>query len=215
MKLAALGVTVTVATGDYGVSNFMCACSADSGSSESSWTGANSWEGEGYFPSFPASCPYVTAIGATMGANGYPPAVGSTELTCQSQLGGVITSAGGFSTYYATPSWQASATSTYLGQFDAANAPAPGYNSYGRGIPDLSLVGVYYQAVVGGHFMSFFGTSASTPVAAAMVTLINSARAVKGLGSIGFINPTIYANAVSKNLCSTLLLRKFVVAGQV
>jgi len=27
----------------------------------------SSWSGQGYFPYFPASCPYVTAVGATMG----------------------------------------------------------------------------------------------------------------------------------------------------
>ena len=31
------------------------------------WLGSNSWHGQGYFPSFPATSPYVTSIGATMG----------------------------------------------------------------------------------------------------------------------------------------------------
>ena len=42
--------------------------------------------GKGYFPSFPATSPYVTAVGATMG-----PESGDPEIACQSQLGGVIT----------------------------------------------------------------------------------------------------------------------------
>lgn len=29
------------------------------------WNGT-SWSGTGYFPAFPASCPYVTAVGGTM-----------------------------------------------------------------------------------------------------------------------------------------------------
>ncbi len=27
---------------------------------------SNRWTGQGYFPNYPASCPYVTAVGATM-----------------------------------------------------------------------------------------------------------------------------------------------------
>jgi len=48
--------------------------------------GPTSWTGRGYFPSFPATSPYVTAVGATMG-----PESGTEEIACQSQLGGVIT----------------------------------------------------------------------------------------------------------------------------
>ena len=36
----------------------------------SNWTDGNSsWSGMGYFPSFPATSPYVTAVGATMGTS--------------------------------------------------------------------------------------------------------------------------------------------------
>lgn len=194
MKLGAIGVTVTISSGDDGVSNSNCACSNSSGSSVSSWTGAGSWTGQGYFPNFPASCPYVTALGATMGSGGYPPAVGGTELACQSQLGGVITSGGGFSTYYAQPSWQQSTVTAYFNGLTAATTPAAGYNKNGRGIPDMAMLGVYYQVVLGGQLISLFGTSCSSPVTAAMVSLINAARYVQGAGSIGFMNPTLYAN---------------------
>ena len=44
------------------------------------------WTGVGYFPSFPASAPYVTAVGATQGPESDDP-----EIACQSQEGGVIT----------------------------------------------------------------------------------------------------------------------------
>jgi len=44
------------------------------------------WSGVGYFPSFPASAPYVTAVGATQGPESDDP-----EIACQSQEGGVIT----------------------------------------------------------------------------------------------------------------------------
>lgn len=64
----------------------------------------------------------------------------------QSQLGAVITTGGGFSTYFKTPSWQAAAVSGYLAAVTgSASAPAPGFNPQGRGIPDVSLIGVSYQ----------------------------------------------------------------------
>ena len=76
-KLAAVGVTIAVSSGDNGVINYVfpcisqytvsffnCACQASSSSSASSWACTNTWTGTGYFPSFPATSPYVTAVGA-------------------------------------------------------------------------------------------------------------------------------------------------------
>ena len=41
--------------------------------------------GTGYFPTFPASNPYVTAVGATMGAEGgsVVPRLGQRDQACQ------------------------------------------------------------------------------------------------------------------------------------
>ena len=85
MKLAAMGVTIFAASGDDGVAGFNYACNSNSGSAATGgrWTGA-AWTGQGYFPMFPASNPYVTAVGATMGARGYPPASQAAEVACQS-----------------------------------------------------------------------------------------------------------------------------------
>ncbi len=97
LKLAAMGVTISVSSGDDGVANvgcacdrskgvsvYNCACQANSGKSASSWKGSNSWSGFGYFPSFPATCPYVTAVGATMGnGGGGASSIGSEEIACQ------------------------------------------------------------------------------------------------------------------------------------
>ena len=52
-----------------------------------------SGSGTGYFPSFPATAPYVTAVGATMGTNtvkGAVPPVGGTESGCMSNNDGEI-----------------------------------------------------------------------------------------------------------------------------
>ena len=148
--------------------------------------GSSSWSGKGYFPSFPATCPYVTAVGATMG-----PELGQTEIACQSQLGGIITTGGGFSTYYSTPSYQQSILDYYFDNLKSK--PRSGYNSEGRGYPDIAFIGVNYQVYIQGSIYSLYGTSASAPVLAAMVSLINAERLKNNQSSVGFLNPTLYA----------------------
>jgi len=207
MKLAAMGATIVVATGNDGASTSTgdsCQCGADSSSKGSSWYSSggggagtkSGWTGQGYFPYFPASCPYVTAVGATMG-----PENGNTEVACQSQQGGVITSGGGFSTFFAQPAWQQVAVSAYLkaANSSALTAPAAGFNPRGRAYPDVALLGVNYQVIISGSPVGIYGTSASAPVFAAMITLINSARQAAGLPNVGFINPTLYAASAKLN----------------
>lgn len=42
-------------------------------------------------------------------------------------------------------------------------------------------------------FSLVFGTSASAPTTASIITLINDARIAVGKGPVGFINPSIYS----------------------
>ena len=44
---------------------------------------------------------------------------------------------------------------------------------------------------VDGQFHLIYGTSASAPVVASMITLINDARITAGKNPVGFINPTV------------------------
>ena len=190
LKLGLQGVTITVSSGDNGVSyqdsDLNCMCDADSSSTQTPWkkTIQKAWNGTGYFPSFPATSQYVTAIGATMGPN-----KGSNEVTCQSNKGGVITSGGGFSTFFNQSSWQLKATSDY---FKLTGTPNPGYNPSGRGYPDISLIGVEYAVIIDGAVNYLYGTSCSSPVFGAFISLINAARLSQGLPSLGFLNPTLY-----------------------
>ena len=39
-----------------------------------------------------------------------------------------------------------------------------------------------------------YGTSVGTPIFAAMIALVNSARKEAGKGPVGFVNPVLYAN---------------------
>ena len=67
----------------------------------------------------------------------------------------------------------------------------------GRGYPDISLAAAYYSVVLGGEDATLFGTSASTPVLSAMVTLVNSRRLQAGKSALGWINPSLYSVAQS------------------
>lgn len=82
----------------------------------------------GYNPSFPATSAWVTAVGATMG-----PETGDPEIACQSQLGGVITTGGGFSTLVSRPNYQKNAVNYY----NTLAHPPSGYATGGRGYPDI------------------------------------------------------------------------------
>jgi tripeptidyl-peptidase-1 len=176
-KLGLKGVTITVSSGDDGVANYEAR-------SDSSQCGFN--------PSFPATCPYVTAVGATMG-----PEFGQPEVACTSNNGGLITTGGGFSVFFPRPSYQDAAIKQYL--TTAPNLPPSSmYNTAGRGYPDVALLGHNYQVVIGGGTYTVSGTSASSPVFAGFVTLINNYRASIGKGPVGFINPALYQFAAQK-----------------
>jgi len=175
-KLGLRGITVVVASGDDGVANY----------------GArNNASACGFTPSYPATSPYVLAVGATQG-----PESGLPEQACMSNNGGIITSGGGFSIYFPQPSYQSTAVATYLST--APNLPPQSlFNAQGRGYPDVSALGFNYDIVLDGQDMGVAGTSASTPVFAAMITLINDARISAGKPSVGFVNPALYQLAAS------------------
>ena len=120
------------------------------------------------------------------------PESGNPEVACQSQLGGVITSGGGFSTYYPPPSWQVDAKHQYFASLPADRRPTSGYNRNGRAYPDVSLIGVKYQTMINGVLEPLYGTSAAAPVFAAMISLLNAERAAQNKPSLGFLNPTLY-----------------------
>lgn len=200
MKAGLMGVTIVVSSADNGVADLsyttgLCQCDVSSSSSILSYSVSQPWTGKGYFPSFPATSPYVVAVGATQGPNnGYP------EIACQGNLGGVITSGGGFSTYYSRPSWQDQAVSSYFTSLSPSEVPASGYNPNGRGYPDVSLIGVNYAVVIDGSISSLYGTSASAPVFGAFISLINAFRSKYGLKGVGFINPTLYSGGYNASI---------------
>jgi len=172
------GVTILVSSGDDGVSG------------PESRPGLQQSAPCAYRPNFPASSPYVTTLGATQGVES-----GLPETVCSAHTGGGITSGGGFSSVFAKPAWQTSAVNGYLSR--VATAPAPGFNTTGRGYPDLALAGHSYEVVIGGKFTQVDGTSCSSPAFAGMISLINAKRKTEGKAPLGFLNHMLYATATA------------------
>lgn len=173
MKLGTMGISVFVSSGDDGVANYMV-------SSQSQCA---------YNPSYPATSPYVTAVGATYAPSWQTP--GQGEIVCQSNVdNAIITSGGGFSAIFDRPSWQSAAVQGYFEK--VSQQPKSGYATNGRGYPDVSLSGFGYQVVIGGSVNVLCGTSCSAPSVAGMVSLVNSVRIEAGGSPLGFLNPAIY-----------------------
>lgn len=107
----------------------------------------------------------------------------------------VIYSGGGFSNTFSLPSYQSSAVSNYYNKYAPSYTSAQCNNSRAtRGFPDVSANGANYIISVQGQYISVFGTSASAPVFASVLTLINEARLNIGKSTVGFVNPALYAN---------------------
>ncbi|KAK8042933.1 tripeptidyl-peptidase sed3 [Apiospora phragmitis] len=102
-------------------------------------------------------------------------------------------SAGGFSNYFATPAWQRRDAASYVAAMGPSHAGF--YNATGRTVPDLSTIGINYLIQWAGLQTSILGTSASTPVIAALVALIDDARLKAGKASLGWLNPALYTSA--------------------
>lgn len=171
IKAGLMGVTLVVASGDSGTivtnacnasapaTSSNCACLADSSVPGSSG-------GYGYFPIFPASCPYVTAVGATQLFS----KTSGEEISASPHTGSDITTGGGFSAYYSSLGWQTSAITGYFDRILSGYtiAPASGYNKRGRGYPDVSINGYGYNVIARGFSSSITTTSASATLFAAM-----------------------------------------------
>jgi tripeptidyl-peptidase-1 len=155
---------------------------------------------------FPSSSPYITSVGGTqLSTNSAPVCGGSTvvrgvtvgctgtvETVCSARLGGVITSGGGFSERYPRPPYQSAQVQAYL-DAPAVSKPSAGFfNPQGRGYPDISGMAASYLVQMGSKLVPESGTSASTPLWAAFVTLWNDVRLTLGMPPLGFINPLLY-----------------------
>ena len=153
MKFGISGRTILFASGDSGV-----ACKG--------------FEGK-YTPNWPASSPYVTAVG------------GTTSLSRVWSSGG-----GGFSDVFAMPDYQKQAVEAYLNSGEAPSTKK--FNVSGRAYPDVSAFAVDFAIVDDGAIVSVDGTSCSAPTFAGIVSSLNDIRLNNGKKTLGFMNPLLY-----------------------
>jgi tripeptidyl-peptidase-1 len=169
MKAGTRGITLLYASGDSGAS-----C-----------------KGGKFTPNMPASSPYVTAVGGTEPASGFP------EPGSESAIG---LSSGGFSNYFATPAWQKESVQDYLKQPSIPDA-SKGYNVSGRGFPDIAAQATNFCVTPFGCGVA--GTSCASPTAAGVFGLLNDLRLQDGKSTLGFLNPLLYQNAAAFNDITT------------
>jgi len=140
------------------------------------------------YPSWPASSPWVTSVGATRFVD---QKVGQPEMATD-QFG----SGGGFSDMFDSFDEQKASISKYFSV--APQLPPDGsFVKTGRATPDVSGLGEGYQVIINNQTMSVGGTSASAPMFAGLVSLLNEARIAKGQPPMGYLNPWIYKNAAA------------------
>ena len=132
--------------------------------------------GKAFAPSFPASSPYVTAVGGT--------ALSRADGEDASYISG-----GGFSNVFARPAYQAARVTAFLA--NATKLPRPSYyNHTGRGYPDVAAAAENFNVVVNRiPTPGVAGTSCASPTFSGVVATLNDVRIRSGKGPLGFLNP--------------------------
>lgn len=170
MKLGARGVSVLLSSGDEGVAgirdeNHNPGCHLNDGS-----------KAEKFLPSFPPTCPWVTAVGGTTG-------VGANEA-------GEHDGGGGFSNYYAQPDYQKAAVASYVKGLGKSFEGM--YNTSGRAYPDISAAYNNYPIYLKGKHVYYGGTSAACPTVASVIAILNDYLISQGKSPLGFLNTWLY-----------------------
>jgi len=165
MKLGLRGVSVLISSGDNGA-------------------GCNKGK---FDPNFPASSPYVTAVGGTEGVSITPEKVWPEG-------------SGGFSNTFARPTYQVAAVQQYLETAKSSLPDSALWNQTGRAFPDVSAPADNVPICLGGFCgLPVAGTSCAAPIFSGIISLINDVRLQNGKKPLGFLNPILYANAGALN----------------
>lgn len=162
------GITVLQSSGDSGVG---AACKTNDGRNITRFE-----------PQFPSSCPYATSVGGTQA---YPVEKAWTG------------SGGGFSNYFTQPYYQRDAVHGYLDKHISRATLeyyTPFFNASNRAYPDVAAHSAApgLSVTLHGKQQEVGGTSASAPVFAGLVGMLNDARIRAGKPTLGFMNPWLY-----------------------
>jgi tripeptidyl-peptidase-1 len=191
MKLALQGTTIVMSSGDSGVGDAPC----------------NGPSGKIFEANFASTCPYVLSVGSTEWDrfdSSTPPIPGQKLHEIATRR---FPSGGGFSNVFGVQSYQRDAVSAYFDQVESSLG-FDGYHSYvangdfsnvtggvyhhgGRAYPDVGAVGDRQVVYSNGSWWLMGGTSLSSPVWGAVLTLVNEARIEAGKSSVGFIHPVL------------------------
>jgi tripeptidyl-peptidase-1 len=164
--VGARGVSFVFSSGDTGVGS---ACQTNDGKNTTR-----------FMSSFPATCPYVTSVGATR------------YINPESAL---FFSSGGFSELWSRPIWQNLAVSSYLTKLGSQWKGL--YNPSGRGFPDVAAQGRHFHVIDKGGDYLFAGTSCAAPTVASIIALVNAALVQAGRPPLGWLNPRLYTDLAS------------------
>jgi len=191
-KIVATGVTLLAASGDQGAPGD---------------THGDSCDGLGTI--FPGASPWVLSVGATMLDDKakpvpFPPHYKKPpvcqqfacsevvdEIAC-SIPEALITSGGGFSDYVLRPAWQDAAVLAYLNDTKIKFPAQHKWHRANRGFPDVAANGHALLISDQQSLEQVDGTSASSPIVASMIALINGYRLNSKKKTVGFVNPAIY-----------------------
>ena len=225
MKLGLSGRAVFAASGDKGAAGKVHTPAIP--------TAAATCDEPQFVLSFPASSPYVTAVGATElkpnSSDALPRALWSPLCVaaneagagvCASGGGGLaaeqavslnvtgFTSGGGFSRWWAQPTFQSDAVGAYLSSPGLRLPPTGLWNRSGRAVPDVAALGGQTLVVTGGGDAPWAagGTSASAPIFAtvwaALDALAQACTAASGSRApLGPANALLYKMAKEKPEC--------------
>jgi tripeptidyl-peptidase-1 len=215
-KLATQGLTIVIADGDSGA--------GDLGPAPYFMTNCSSLAAD-----YPSQSPYISAVGSTYmtplskSICYRPESMGGIDCTAGQPMGEVAvsldnglywTTGGGFAETQPQPPYQVDFVKRYIN-----STTLPPYNTFnmaGRAYPDYATVGHNVMTVVGGMVSPSDGTSASAPIFAGIVALLNEVLAAEMLPPLGFINTLFYDIArrnpsafndvtIGQNRCGTYL----------
>lgn len=184
-QLGARGVSLIVSSGNFGVGRGDCINPYD--------------QAVEFDVQFPASCPYVTAVGST---KGFAPEVAADEPT-DGMGSAPFASGAGYSNYFARPAYQKAVVDPYTARV-SKYWDSWTFNRTGRAYPDIAAQGQNIVCNYDNGASRLDSNGVSAQIAGAAFSLVNDALIAAGKKPLGFLNPFIYAkgNTVFNDITS-------------